>query len=119
MYKFICDLITPDELYSSVKLLKEKGYRLVQICCTQKEKYEILYSFDKDFDLVNLKIILDENNREIKSITNVYWNAFVYENEMHDLYGIKVKGINIDYKGNFYQTKVKWPFARKEGNENG
>ena len=32
----------------------------------------------------------------------MYWNAFIYENEMHDLFGIQVRGMNIDFKGTLH-----------------
>ena len=33
-----------------------------------------------------------------------------YENEMKDLFGIKIKYIAIDYKGHFYDIKGKTPY---------
>ena len=30
---------------------------------------------------------------------------------MHDLFGIQVKGINIDYKGTLIQTTIRYPFG--------
>jgi len=41
----------------------------------------------------------------------MYWGAFVYENEMHDLFGIRVRGMNIDFKGTFIRTSIKYPFS--------
>ena len=41
----------------------------------------------------------------------MYWNSFIYENEMHDLFGIQVRGMNIDFKGTLFQTAVKFPFS--------
>jgi ech hydrogenase subunit D len=35
----------------------------------------------------------------------------VYENEIHDLYGLPVTGINIDFAGTFYKTAIKHPFS--------
>jgi len=42
----------------------------------------------------------------------MYWNSFIYENEMHDLFGIPVRGMNIDFKGTFIRTAVKYPFSQ-------
>jgi ech hydrogenase subunit D len=42
----------------------------------------------------------------------MYWNAFIYENEMHDLFGIQVRGMNIDFKGTLIRTAVKHPFGQ-------
>ena len=38
-------------------------------------------------------------------------NAFLYENEIHDLFGVVVKNINIDYGGTLYRTAIKTPFS--------
>jgi ech hydrogenase subunit D len=46
----------------------------------------------------------------VPSITSVYWCAFAYENEMHDLFNVKVEGNAVDFGGKFYATKVPFPF---------
>lgn len=107
--------ISPEQLVAKVQEKMSAGYRLVQICCTKlPESFEINYSFDKDFIFENFRIVLPNLEKSIPSISGVYWNAFLYENEMHDLYGVLIKGIAIDYKGNFYKTSVKTPFNSKE-----
>ncbi len=30
---------------------------------------------------------------------------------MHDLFGVQVAGMAVDFKGNFYKTAVKFPFG--------
>ncbi len=60
--------------------------------------------------LTNLRITVKQD-AVIPSVSGVYWGAFVYENEIHDLYGITVSGINIDFKGHFYRTTIKNPFT--------
>ncbi|HNX81609.1 MAG TPA: NADH-quinone oxidoreductase subunit C [Candidatus Omnitrophota bacterium] len=103
--------ITPEQLAARVQEMANSGYRLVQICCTKlPETIEINYSFDKDFVFENLRIELSNLEKSIPSISSVYWNAFLYENEMHDLYGVNIKGIVIDYKGSLYKTSIKTPF---------
>lgn len=98
-------------LLGKVKEFFDSGYRLVQISATKVPAgLEINYSFDKDYAFVNLRVSMADVSQEIPSVTPIYWSAFLYENELHDLYGVKVKGINVDYKGNFYRTQVKTPF---------
>jgi ech hydrogenase subunit D len=104
---------TPDRLLGAVQEMRSAGYRLVQIGATRTEGFEINYSFDRDLAFVNLKIKLADNDREIPSITDVYWSAFLYENELHDLFGLKIKNINIDYQGNFYKVARPAAFAEK------
>ena len=48
---------------------------------------------------------------EIPSISAVYPNAFLYENEIHDLFGVIIRNINIDYGGTLYRTAIKTPFS--------
>jgi ech hydrogenase subunit D len=103
--------ISVGEVVGKAELAKKDGYRLVQVGCTKiGETFEIIYVYDKNYQLLNYRITVRQDE-EIPSITGVYWGAFVYENEIHDLYGIHVKGINIDFKGTFYKTTVKHPFS--------
>lgn len=98
-----------DELLNMVTELSKQGYRLVQMGCTKLKYFELNYSFDKDLEFINLRLnILPEY--EVNSITSIYEGAFLYENEIHDLFGVKFRHINIDYSGNLYKTTVKTPF---------
>jgi ech hydrogenase subunit D len=99
------------KLIGRVEQFRSGGYRLVQINATKVgDLYEINYSFDKDYKFENIRITIPIE-MEVPSISGMYWGAFIYENEMHDLFGIQVKGINIDYKGNLIQTTIRYPFG--------
>jgi ech hydrogenase subunit D len=102
--------IQTNDLVQKVTDLHKEGYRLVQINCTRTDALEINYSFDKNYQLVSLRLTLPAENPEIPSVSDVYWSAFLYENEMHDLYGVKVNGMAVDFQGKFYRTAVKVPF---------
>jgi len=98
-------------LIGKVEEFRNGGYRLVQINCSKiGDVYEINYSFDKDYEFRNLRITVTADT-EIPSISGMYWGAFIYENEMHDLFGIRVRGMNIDFKGHLFTTAVKFPFS--------
>jgi ech hydrogenase subunit D len=99
-----------DELVAKAKEFMAGDWRLVQICAAKLEQLELSYSFGKEHDLVTLRITLPSGDVEVPSITGVYFCAFAYENELHDLFGINIKGNVIDYKGNFYTMAVKKPF---------
>jgi ech hydrogenase subunit D len=99
------------DLLAKVSELKQGGWRLVQIGCALLEGFQLDYSFGRDYDFINLRINIPSLDIEIPSVSTLYRSAFIYENEMHDLFGVKVNGISIDYRGNFYQTAVKTPFA--------
>ncbi len=99
------------KLIGRVEQFRSGGYRLVQINATKVDDlYEINYSFDKDYKFENIRITIPIE-MEVPSISGMYWGAFIYENEMHDLFGIQVKGINIDYKGNLIKTTIRYPFG--------
>ena len=118
-------MITPisvGEVVAKAEQAKQGGCRLVLISCTKiEDDFEIIYTYEKDLQLTNYRIIVKQDT-EIPSISGVYFGSFVYENEIHDLYGLSVKGINIDFKGTFYKTAVRHPFSvtvtkgTKEGN---
>ncbi|MDN7024606.1 NADH-quinone oxidoreductase subunit C [Methanoculleus sp. FWC-SCC1] len=99
------------DLLERTRKLHGDGYRLVQIGCTGlAESYEINYSFDKEYRFQNLRITVAPGE-EVPSISGIYWGAFVYENEMHDLFGIPVTGMNIDFQGAMIRTGEKHPFS--------
>lgn len=104
-------VVTIDELLARTTLFFHDGYRLVQIGCTGLDgKFEINYSFDKDYRFETLRVELLEGGT-LPSISSIYFGAFIYENEIHDLFGISVTGMNIDFKGTLYRTTVKYPFS--------
>lgn len=105
------EVIEVPTLQQRAKEMLDRGYRLVQIGCTNTgEAYEINYSFDRDYHFVNLRIIISPET-ELASISGSYPGAFVYENEIHDLFGITVTGMNIDFKGTLYKTSIPHPFG--------
>jgi len=97
--------------------MREAGYRLVQIGCTPLEEFQLDYSFDREGEFVNLRFSIPREGTELLSITNIYLCAFTYENEIHDLFGINITGIAIDYTGNFYRTKMKPPLPPPANNK--
>ena len=107
--------ILPIELLTRVSDLKEQGCRLVQICCSKRgEELELDYSFDRSYQLVDLKMSVSPSD-EIDSISAVFPPAFLYENEIESLFGLKVKHKLVDFGGKLYKTAKQTPFAEKDG----
>jgi ech hydrogenase subunit D len=101
-------------LVGAVADLLASGYRLVQICCTTlRDDYEMNYSFDRDYGFKNLRFKV-KSGEEVPSISCIYWSAFLYENEIHDLFGIPITNIVIDYRGTLYRTRIPTPFGLQE-----
>ncbi len=101
---------TPEELIHGIYLMKREDYRLVQISCTRVlEGFELNYTFDKDLAFINYRLILGVEE-EIVSISRIFSPAFLYENELKDLFGVKISDITIDYDGGLYRVAKKTPF---------
>jgi ech hydrogenase subunit D len=107
----IIDITIPD-LLEKVREFQVKGFRLVQICCSRlPDKLEMLYSFDLDYQLTSLRLTLAlDAPTPVPSVSGIFLPAFLYENEIHDLYGVKIDGMAIDFKGTFYQKTMVSPF---------
>ncbi len=97
------------------KLAQEKkadGWRYVQTLAVNTEQgIDVLYSFMKGDVLDNVTIKGVGKEDCIPSITGTYLAAFVFENEIHDLFGVNVSNIAIDFKGNFYRLSQKEPMS--------
>ncbi len=103
-----------EALLDRVRALRDQGWRLVQLGATPLgDVVEVNYSFDRDGHFLNLRLSLPAAAARVPSITPVYWGAFAYENEMHDLFRVRVDGIAVDYKGKFYKTTVPFPFGAR------
>jgi ech hydrogenase subunit D len=103
--------IEPHELLPYVKTLRDAGWRLVQISASNPKHFEFNYTFDLRYELVNLKISTPERIK-LTSITDFFPAAFLYENEISELFGVTIEGMNIDYKGNLYGSKKVAPFCK-------
>jgi ech hydrogenase subunit D len=106
--------IDRSELPAKALEFSRENYRLVQICCTTGEtSLELTYSFDKGYAFTNLRCIVPRSDPTVPSITGSYLAAFTYENELQDLFGIRVTDLAINYNGKFYITAVKHPFLKR------
>ena len=101
------------DLMEMVVALRSSGHRLVQICSTTLvDSYEMNYSFDKDRQFKNLRFTIPPGET-VPSISLLYGNAFFYENEIHDLFGITIENMIPDFHGTLYQVRTPAPFGLK------
>lgn len=106
-----CEIVAIEtgEFILKVMEMKHNGYRLMQIHAVCIENgYELSYTFGKDYEWISLRVIIDENE-EIPSITNVYKAAFLYENEMAEMFGVKIKMISVDFHEKLYRIEETTP----------
>lgn len=100
-------------LYNIILEKQRAGYRLAQICATAFEGYnEVIYSVVDGYKFENYKIIVPIDT-EINTISDFYPSAMLYENEMKELFGVKIKSINPDYNDKLYRIAVKTPFKKE------
>jgi ech hydrogenase subunit D len=110
------ELIDTSALLDRVRGLHQKGCRLVQIGATRlPEQVELTYSFDLEQHLTNLRLHIPAEQARVPSISSIYWCAFLYENEIHDLFNVQVDDMAVDFHGTLYTTAVKHPFGAYKG----
>ncbi|HIW75170.1 MULTISPECIES: NADH-quinone oxidoreductase subunit C [Gordonibacter] len=105
----------PIELEGILPLSAEKkaqGWRFVQIMAVNTEAgIDLIYSFMKDGLLENYEVKGLQRDAVVPSITGDFLEAFVFENETHDLFGVTIEGIAIDFGGSFYALAQKEPMT--------
>jgi ech hydrogenase subunit D len=95
--------------------MRAEGWRLAQACCTRLvADQEADYSFDREGALLTLRVRLPIRDAELPSISRFFPAAALYENEMHDLFGVSVKGMAVDYHGHLFTTMVPTPYVTRD-----
>ncbi len=101
-----------DSVASIAADYKARGWRFVQLCAsTLEDSVELMYTFqpqDYEGGLEGVRVNVPDG-QSVASITASYPAAFVFENETHDLFGVDITGINIDFDGDFYTVNVAYP----------
>ena len=126
MQKAIYTTVGIDELLSHVQALKGVGARFVQMHAERNVDdgtYRLLYTFinvraaqehiaqDGSYAIENLVVEGVDQYQEIPSISSYYPAVFPFENEAHDLFGLAITDMQIDFKGFFYQVSTAEPMS--------
>ena len=117
--KNILTVIGKEQLLESVMAMKTNGLRLSQACASYKDdKYNLSYSFaaDDSYRYETLRIVIDKDDM-IPSISEFYPYADFYENEMKELFGVRIQMIKNDYHNKLYRIAVETPFLPKDEKE--
>ena len=121
MQKAIYTTVGIDELLSHVQALKGVGARFVQMHAERNVDdgtYRLVYTF------INVRAAQEQiaqdgsyavegidQYQEIPSISSYYPAVFPFENEAHDLFGLAITDMQIDFKGFFYQVSTAEPMS--------
>lgn len=126
MQKAIYTTVGIDELLPRVQALKGTGARFVQMHaerCVDDGSYRLVYTFidvraaqehiaqDGSYAIENLVVEGIDQYQEIPSISSYYPAVFPFENEAHDLFGLAITDMQIDFKGFFYQVSTAEPMS--------
>ncbi len=126
MQKAIYTTVGIDDLLSHVQALKGVGARFVQMHAERNVddgSYRLVYTFinvraaqehiaqDGSYEIDNLVVEGIDQYQEIPSISSYYPAVFPFENEAHDLFGLAITDMQIDFKGFFYQVSTAEPMS--------
>lgn len=126
MQKAIYTTVGIDELLSHVQALKGVGARFVQMHAERNVddgSYRLVYTFinvraaqeqiarDGNYAIENLVVEGIDQYQEIPSISSYYPAVFPFENEAHDLFGLAITDMQVDFNGFFYQVSTAEPMS--------
>ena len=126
MQKAIYTTVGIDELLPHVQALKGFGARFVQMHaerCVDDGSYRLVYTFinvraaqehiarDGSYAIENLVVEGIDQYQEIPSISSYYPAVFPFENEAHDLFGLAITDMQVDFNGFFYQVSTAEPMS--------
>jgi ech hydrogenase subunit D len=101
--------IRPHEMRQRMEAYHAAGWRFVNICgSTVPGGVEMIYSVSNGEPFENLRFVV-ENDASLPSVSDLYFNAFFFENETHDLYGVSFKGLALDFGGTLYEVSTPTP----------
>ena len=107
--------ISPENVVGEAAKIKAEGYRFVTLSCVEIDDttVDILYHFDRDLQLKHLRLTVLKDTL-VPSISPVYFAAFLVENEIQDLFGIRFQGLAVDYDRTLYleEDVKKTPFCK-------
>ena len=126
MQKAIYTTVELDALLSHVQALKGAGARFVQMHAERSVddgSYRLVYTFinvraaqeqiarDGNYAIENLVVEGIGQYQEIPSISPYYPAVFPFENEAHDLFGLAITDMQVDFNGFFYQVSTAEPMS--------
>ena len=101
-----------DQLRREAAVRKVEGWRFIQtLAVNTDDGIDLYYSFMKDGRIENLRIQGVQKDQPVPSITDLFFAAFVFENEARELFGVDMRDIAIDFAGAMYAPAVQEPMT--------
>ena len=90
----------------------EGGWRGVQMLCVNTDDgVDLTYTFEKDGEYQNLQVRGVKPTDKVTSLQDLYLTLFPFENEAHELFGVNIEGMVLDFKGSFYDLAHPEPMT--------
>jgi len=98
------EAIAPEGLLPRADALRVAGWRLIQVLAiSMPEGVELSYSFGLELEMRVLRFMARPGSA-VPSLTPVYAAAFLYENEIRDLFNVAIERISVDWLGKTYDV---------------
>ena len=101
-----------------VAAYREEGWRLAVVNATpllptddhEHGAFDVTWSFARGGEFEHLRELVLPTD-EVPSVSGSFASAFLYENELRELFGINVTGMAVDLGGQLYKTASRVPFS--------
>jgi hypothetical protein len=95
--------ISAAELPGAARRLRAAGWRFVTATAVPEPTgWMLLYHFELAEQLCHLRTRVGRDEA-VPAIDDAYPAAFLVENEMSELQGVRIAGVSIDYRGRLYR----------------
>lgn len=95
--------VTAEALPGAAQALRADGWRFVTATCVPGSAGRtVIYHFEREERLRHLRVQLAVQE-SVPAIDDAYPAAFLVENEMHELQGLSVTGLSVDYEGRLFR----------------
>jgi len=107
-----------NELTTEAEALARSGWRLALINATavppaagtEEGRVDLSWTFEHRGRLLTLRQQVAAGEA-VPSLSGCFGAAFLYENEIRELFGVPFTGLSPDYRGDLYRTSTKVPFS--------
>lgn len=99
--------VAHSDLRQTMSDLKSQGFRFMTTSCLDLgDRFGIYYHMDRDLELVHYYVELPKD-QPLDSVSDFFPGGFVAENEMRDMFGVKIEGLTLDYGSKFLVTELE------------
>ncbi|NPD31423.1 NADH-quinone oxidoreductase subunit C [Eggerthellaceae bacterium zg-1084] len=104
--------IQKDAVHDEARRRFDEGWRLSNVhAALDEDGTSVYYTYERGGTFENLHVAGITASDSLPSITDVYFSAFVFENETRELFGVDIRDIALDFGGNLYTLGESEPMT--------